>query len=117
VANNEERHEGNNEQSGKSEEMFCVFEAIHRAKCPSGVTGPGGAFAVATDDSIDTGWHIGLYVTMSTGVWCGVGGWAVMESRSGQLWRGFPGFRCGGRWTGVSFGEGWPDGGCGAEIW
>jgi hypothetical protein len=36
VANDEERHEGDDEQSGKSEEMAYIFEAIHRAICPSG---------------------------------------------------------------------------------
>jgi len=37
VANDEKHRESDDEQSGKSEEMACVFEeAIHRAKCPSG---------------------------------------------------------------------------------
>ena len=36
VANDEERHESDDEQSGKSEEMAYIFEAIHRAICPSG---------------------------------------------------------------------------------
>lgn len=66
VTNDEKHYEGDDEEKGKSKEMSCIFEAIHRAISPSAWE----PACAASDDLIDRVLGTGLYVTGSTGVWC-----------------------------------------------
>jgi hypothetical protein len=76
VANDEERHEGDDEQEGKPEKMSCIFEAIHRANVLPEVTEALRWFQCKRQ-LIDRSRGIRLYVTVGTGEWCWVGGWVV----------------------------------------
>jgi hypothetical protein len=105
VANDQKHYKGDDEQGGKSEEMACVFEVTHRAKCPSGSTGPGTAAyggqaePIRTAETIDTGRKMKLYVTVGTDVWCWVGAEEVTMNKGGAEAEDFGGLDLGAGWT------------------